>query len=287
MLRTQTISFLSLPLLAAAVLAVGLGGASCDFDDRTLHAEHLGSAGEGGDGGDDGDGGSALDSNSSISATSSSAGGSSAGGSTASSAAASTTGSGGAGTTTATATSTGQPPPPPSTNEDCPDLDRNSVDDCDETLVSNAGFEANAEDWDAQAPVEFAWQGAGSTGGESGSVGVVLSTASDKRTMAGVSQCVEVDAGVRYMVYAQTLIRMEESSAALSLLFHDTSDCSGAHIDKASSTMLSASEHWGVLHMAEMAPLGTQSMSLRLAAVKEPEVESVEVRFDNVLVRAE
>lgn len=269
MLRTPAISFLSVIFS----LGVALCGAGCDFDDRTLHPAPVGSAGEGGEGG------SSVDP-SGISATSSSAGGSSTGESAASSE--TTTGSGGG----TTGTGTGHAPAP-STNVDCPDLDRNSVNDCEETLVHNAGFEASAENWEGQAPVEFAWQAAGSPVEESGSVGVVLGSASDKRTMGGVSQCLEVDAGSRYLVYAQTLIRDEHSAAALSVLFHDTSDCSGAHIDDASSPMLSTSDRWGVLHMIEPTPAGTQSMTVRLAAVKEAAVESVEVRFDNILVRAE
>jgi len=252
----------------AALLVLVLPGCALD-DDRTLHpAEPGGDAGAGGD----------------ETLTSSGSGGASAANQTSASDTSGTSSDAGGASTSAT---TGTLPA-----SECPDLNQNEVLDCDETLVGNATFDADTEDWEAETRAAIRWQAvaAPSADPEHSSGALVVTHdgagAPDQLTMAGSFQCIPVQGNASYRFLAESFVpeASDGAGSAISALFYGSSDCSGSPLSVMNSAVQASADGWRVLHTGGVAPEFARSTRVRLVAIKAAADAAVEVRFDNVLV---
>ena len=294
----------------AAVVPLLLVG--CPVDDRFLLPEEVGAGASDGEGGaaangasggsgagpaDAGEGGRAAPSDGGEAGESASTGGTGgtggAGGSTAqtggssgvggSSAGASGVGGAGKGGTSGGGTSGGSGASAP-----CPDIDQNGTVDCDETVVSNADFDSDADEWNAEMLSGLAWNEIDARSvSNSGSVDVTNenSGGSEVATISAASQCVVVYAGTTYMFASEVFVPPGQPAGgfgALNMVFYDQPDCVGQILDSGFAPSTS-NNFWQTVTLVKKGPPGAISAAIRLGAVKALNMPPYVARFDNVL----
>ncbi|MES1206549.1 MAG: hypothetical protein ABUS79_11495 [Pseudomonadota bacterium] len=177
----------------------------------------------------------------------------------------------------------------------CPDLDKNGVPDCRETLVQNAGFDSAAIGWTAEPATTRAWTSLDGTGNSaSGAVSIVNSDTNPAdapygNVAAGAFQCIPVTVGACYQVDVQASISAAQNSVSAGFVLeeHVTSDCSQPVATSYISSQASGSEGWQTISgTTTQVPIGIASMAVRLVVVEPLAQGSGEALFDNVLVRA-
>ena len=181
----------------------------------------------------------------------------------------------------------------------CPDLDQNSVPDCQESLVQDPSFDSDGGDgsmaiaaWANEANATKAWQDTDADARtKSGSLAVknINVVSIDGLTMAGAKQCVKVTGGTTYELYAKTFVSSGQAGApagGFNINFFAAADCSGDVLTGKTSNLPDATDSWSVLHAEAQAFSNARSMLVRLVAVKEFKVDPVTVLFDDVLVKA-
>ncbi len=177
----------------------------------------------------------------------------------------------------------------------CPDLDRNGVPDCQETLVQNAGFDSAASGWTSERATTASWTSQDGNGRQSsGAIAVMNSDtnpadASYGTTTAGAFQCVPVSAGACYQVDVQTTIPTGQANVSSGFLLdeHTTADCSQSVATRFVSPQVSTTGSWQTIAgTTTQIPLGVASAAVRLVASKPVAQASAEALFDNVLIRA-
>ena len=286
------------PGLCSSALVALVALAGCPLDERTLDpiptTTDSGGSGSGGsagaDGSDTGSGGSSTASAGGASSTSAqsatSSGGSDAGG--ASSAGGSGPTAGGANSTDNGSTTMGEGG---GGNEaGCPDLDGNSVADCDETLVANGSFDANLNDWHEEDNALGSWvEEDGLEHDDSGSATITNRTFYEDRdgqVMRGLWQCIPAAAGARYQLLTQVRITGEvgQGWGGINVWFYDESDCTGANVT-ASTPLLGTTTGWSLTEAQVQASETAQSMLVRLVVNKPFSSPAITVDFDNVLIR--
>lgn len=172
----------------------------------------------------------------------------------------------------------------------CPDLDRNSRLDCEETLIENAGFDRSIKKWAAEVDADLSWDASDAHSlPESGSLLVKNVQMGEGTTlgMVAASLCVPVTPGERYSLYAETFIQAELPGgyAGATAWFFAQPDCSGPLIDASTSPLQGAVNAWKVIRLRPIAvPELATSMRLRLAVAKEMTAAPLSVQFDNVLL---
>jgi len=266
----------------------------CSLDERELHPipdnnspSSGGSAGESsteGSGGSTSSGGSASSNNtnsatstrgsSQTSNTSTDSGGIDAGGTA--STTSSTTGEGGAGG-----------------NPECPDLDQNQVADCEETLLENARFDANLNDWHEEVNALANWEDEDALGFDaSGSVSITNRTVDDERDgliMRGVWQCVPAQGAKKYQLLTQIRVSTDNESlgwGGINVWFSEQPDCTGTLVT-VSTPLLGTTTDWSQTETIADAPADAKSMLVRLVVNKHYKAAPVTIDFDNVLIRVD
>lgn len=175
---------------------------------------------------------------------------------------------------------------------DCPDLDRNEVPDCEETLVDNAAFEGDVDGWSKEENVQASWQDAdGRDYDGSGSMLIANLNFDQGRTdlvMRGVSQCVPAEPSTTYVFVAQARVDVQESQGwgGFSTLFYDEPNCEGTS-HPVTAVMVGTTHDWSRVETAATSPSNAQSMLVRLVVNKTFDTRRFEVHFDNVLVRSD
>ena len=173
--------------------------------------------------------------------------------------------------------------------DDCPDLDGDEKPDCDQTLVSNGSFDADASGWDVQPDVLANWaQNDADNRPSSGSMNVVNEHVfdSDQITMAGAYQCVPLEPG-RYTFVGQVLVGAGQTTdidggAGVNLLLHGLPGCAGTPLSNL-TRLASPSNQWQVVSLEEDIPFEVKSVAVRLVVTKPYRAERFEAHFDNVL----
>ncbi|MGC4090116.1 MAG: hypothetical protein QM756_19980 [Polyangiaceae bacterium] len=178
----------------------------------------------------------------------------------------------------------------------CADLDANKTPDCNETLVKDATFESpfnpSQSNWKVDAGAVAAWDALDAgAGAPSGSLLLTnqSSTGTDL-TQVGAAQCISVSAGKPYSAFAQSYAQASAGGvfARLSLTYFSNSGCTGAASSLVVAPLEGTTNGWRVLSLSRVAaPSGATSALVRLEVLKLPTSPSVNVRFDNVLVRAD
>jgi hypothetical protein len=175
----------------------------------------------------------------------------------------------------------------------CPDLDHNSKSDCQETLVSNPGFDRAMAPWSAEYATTAVWRGTndGVATEGSGSVDVANTTVADLdgTTMGGARQCIPATAGTIYALYAQLQIPSGQGAGwgGVNIQYFASTDCSGNAAGVFSSTLIGEPGAWKQLQGSTQAAAGAHSMAVRLVVVKTFRNPVLHVFFDNVLLKAQ
>lgn len=284
----------SLAVRAGTVLAslASLLLAGCPLDERTLEPLppiqwiDSGSSGQGGDGeggspnifqgGTSGDrGGSGGSGTTGGSSGGAGSGGFSTGGSAG-------TGKGGtAGASLGDAGSSGAVAP------GCKDLDSDGVPDCDETLVKNASFDANAASWVADEGVEQGWaQDDADEHASSGSLTLTNTTSEDVNgyTLGGTAQCIPVEETNSYHFVAQMYVSdgQGEGNGGVNLWFFNLPNCEGS-IVSATTKLEGVTGQWQLVYANPPTPMDAHSVAVRLVVAKPYRNPKFAVSFDNVL----
>jgi hypothetical protein len=174
--------------------------------------------------------------------------------------------------------------------DDCADLDRDGVPDCQQSLAQNSTFQADTTAWLADENVTMTWSALDANGhADSGSLKIENAQAASVPglTIGGASQCLAATNSTYYL-FAQAAIASAEQiggAAAVNLSFFASADCSGAMLDERASNTAGMTDAWQLLQLQADAPLGARSVSVRLLALKEFDAAPFDVMFDNVLVK--
>jgi len=176
----------------------------------------------------------------------------------------------------------------------CPDLDRNSIPDCRESLVANPDFASNTMGWTTELGVTQVASGTVPGGPASGALGIVNANQSSASgsSMAGSMQCLTARAEVAYALFAEVLIPLDQDPSTLAgvaMQSYPTTDCSGSANAVVSPSLISASgasANWQLVQVMLPTPAGSGSLSVRLVVVKPFSKGTAQAFFDNVLVKA-
>jgi hypothetical protein len=174
---------------------------------------------------------------------------------------------------------------------DCPDLDKNGVQDSDETELANFGFDEDERDWQIDSAVTLQWDerdACGDSGSGSLSLRNDTESGSSANSFVGVTQCLDTAPGEEFVVAAQVWIPKNQGtgSAGINLQFFDTADCNGLPIEQRNG-LSAVEEQWTSVHVLIAAPSETLSVKVRVGAVKAFNAEPFEAYVDNVLLRTE
>jgi len=194
-------------------------------------------------------------------------------------------GAGGSGGASGSGGSAGKPDEGP-----CGDIDQDGVQDCQETIAKNPGFDADVKSWDVDFNLTQAWKNEdarGTTG--SGSMSVVFTTAvGDSSWAAGAaSQCLPAWGEKQFELGARAFIPAGQGAgtAQLSLALFGSDDCAGNFLGTTTPALSIQTGAWQVLHSSVKLPAGTRSVLVRLTATKPGTQATLEVHFDDVLFR--
>lgn len=173
----------------------------------------------------------------------------------------------------------------------CPDLDKNGVQDSDETALANFGFDEDERDWQIDSSVTLQWDerdACGDVGSGSLSLRNETESGSPANSFVGVTQCLDTAAGQQFVASAQVWIPGNQGtgSAGLALHFFDSEDCNGLPIEQRNG-LSAVVKQWAAVHVRIAAPSDSRSAKVRVGAVKAFNAEPFEAFVDNVLVRTE
>lgn len=171
----------------------------------------------------------------------------------------------------------------------CPDLDLNSVADCDETLALNASFDEDETGWDPEPDATIHWRSLNaSSETDSGSLGVANTFIAESQVngFSGAFQCLSAVPGASYHVRANVWIASEQVFAGAGFIVdaYDGQDCDGS-IVATQNSMTIATDSWGLVAQTIAVPSSGHSLKLRFGVLKPYEADPATVLVDNVLVR--
>jgi len=175
----------------------------------------------------------------------------------------------------------------------CPDLDNNRVLDCTESLLINPDFATGVTPWKPEAAMVQGFDprdGNGQTGSGSIAVTNAATTGTGDVVSGGSQQCVATGGALGFSFYSQSYLDTPQAAAGSSMgasfQFFSASDCTGApsggfNIAFSDGTVTG----WRLLQGALTAPMGTQSLAVRLVVIKPVSAASTRALFDNILLR--
>jgi hypothetical protein len=179
-------------------------------------------------------------------------------------------------------------------------FDGEPLDDECETLVENPGFESDARGWQPEHDkVATTWDERDPTNNDASGSLKVINTLRGKDTgitADGAGQCLQVDPGTLVQFAADFFIPEGQGlgldgeqfvgHAALTVLFYERADCVSPSVGSIATPLDDTVGSWQHLEQQTLVPADVGSMSLRLAAVKNHRQYTLEVLFDNVLLKA-
>jgi len=175
----------------------------------------------------------------------------------------------------------------------CPDLDANTVLDCDETILKNAGYQGDdlTKSWSSDTNVELTWNSKdGQDHDESGALAVTNQSVGtmDGNTMAGGYQCVAVSGGTVYRFAVQISVPdyAGDTKGGMQLLFFDNQACGGELLDHPTTNFVKG-EAWKLADLLYLTPPTARSAQIRLVVTKPFRQTPLPVLFDNVLVHTD
>lgn len=175
-------------------------------------------------------------------------------------------------------------------NFPCGNLNRNAVDDCSETLVTNSRFDAAATGWQTEGALAETWNASNARGGSaSGSLSLVNSNVvagATGNTALSAHQCIVAWGNEQFELGARVRISASQGggSAGLNLSFYANDGCDGTWLGGEDVALTSEAERWVVVRNKLTIPAGTRSARVRLMVAKPFEQLSLQAFFDDVLV---
>lgn len=163
------------------------------------------------------------------------------------------------------------------------------VEGCDKTLTKNSTFGTDASSWVAEPEVAEAWGTPDTTGSPgSGSLSVKDSAFIDVSGTgtAGSTQCIVVLPDTTYVFAANAFLPdgQEAGNGAVAAWTYDSPACAGKVDWVGNSTYVGTPGQWATAVGSIHTTPTTQSMLVRLIAVKPFKAHSLEVLFDDVRV---
>lgn len=173
----------------------------------------------------------------------------------------------------------------------CGDIDRNGVQDCEETLVGNAAFDQSDAGWLAEPGLTQAWTAEDARGrAGSGSLTITNTKAGDSGdtwSSSGTGQCLTARSGQVYELGARARVPagQAEGYARFNLVIYGNDGCQGTVLASVTPALLAETGAWRVINGKVKLPPATRSIYVRLTSEKPVRHASFEVHFDDVLVR--
>jgi len=174
----------------------------------------------------------------------------------------------------------------------CADLDTDGVADCSVTLVKNATFHTDTNEWSGVAGSSLAWDARNALDDDPS--GCALLTAQGATDVDGTalfraSQCVLVAGDQLLIAYANAWVEAsavdESAQAELQVSYFEADDCSGVATGSFVTPPSAAQGAWVTIQAGGVAGAGTRSASVELIGVKPNRAESLKACFDNVMVK--
>lgn len=172
----------------------------------------------------------------------------------------------------------------------CGDLDGDTVQDCNQTLVENARFDSAVEPWRAESGTQQSWDSKNArpvAGSGALKVSNTFVAQDNGQTLGGSGQCLPAHPNKDYLLAARTLIPKDQGqgSAGLSIWFYAADDCADYLLPGAVLELVSATDQWQLVSKGAKAPPATRSIYVRLVTSKPFAQPSLEAFFDDVLLR--
>lgn len=168
-----------------------------------------------------------------------------------------------------------------------------------ESLAKNAGFKSDVSDWDPDGGVYGLWrQDDAGESKTSGSIDVLntLSGTDEGVAPGSARQCLPATPGYDYDLASDVFIEEGqgdgvapgapyEGSAVLGAFFFDDEECRGTSVGFLNADPVATTGEWKHVSTSGTAPELTQSISVRLNALKPIRETTFKATFDNVFVR--
>jgi hypothetical protein len=177
-------------------------------------------------------------------------------------------------------------------NFPCGNLNRNAVDDCQETLVGNSRFDTSASSWanEGASVLTETWKQEDARG-NAGSGSLLLANTNVIANGTGTTgvaayQCITAWTGDSFEVGARVRVAsgQGEGEAGVNLMFFGGDACAGQLLGGENVAFTSKTDQWSVVKNTSQIPAGTRSMRVRLMVSKPFSQASFEAQFDDVLV---
>ncbi|HYQ17317.1 MAG TPA: hypothetical protein VEQ58_16205 [Polyangiaceae bacterium] len=173
----------------------------------------------------------------------------------------------------------------------CVDLDQDGVPDCSQSVVQNSSFKLDSASWAALFGATLSWSDANAYDDLPSGVAKVAAFGAieqDGLASAAAVQCVPISSGTKLAIFASLYIPsgQGEGLGGITLFLYDKADCMGSIKDSFDNSIVST-DSWTTLSGSHVVADGVSSMQVRLTVTKPYRSASFEVRFDNVLVKAQ
>jgi hypothetical protein len=108
-------------------------------------------------------------------------------------------------------------------------------------------------------------------------------------TMTGSRQCVPVTGGTTYRLTLQLFIPTGQGvgSGGVNIIYYPSIDCSGAMVGADAWSLVGDTNAWKLVQGTTSTPTGTQSMAVRLVAMKTFRAAAFQILFDDLLLKAQ
>jgi hypothetical protein len=177
----------------------------------------------------------------------------------------------------------------------CPDLDGDTVADCNQTLAMNPGFDTAVTSWNPEDTnaIRLTWVNTGDLNGRASSGGMTVRNAATSDgapgwNLLGATQCVPISATGSYDFAVQVSIapgQLGDGGAVAAFTYYQSADCSGAPFGATISNAVTATGSCQILSASPVIPAAVQSVALRLTVAKPISQRWFDVGFDNVLFK--
>jgi hypothetical protein len=172
----------------------------------------------------------------------------------------------------------------------CGDLDHDSVQDCTETLVKNSRFMTDGSSWTAEPTLSQRWDNRNARPDQTSGALAVKNTnvaQGEGNMLSGSTQCITAEGDRSYVLAARAFIPSGQGagSAGIGVWFYADEGCKDFFISSATSELVSQADAWLLAQSVVVAPSATRAILVRLVSSKPFAQPSLEVLFDDVLVR--
>jgi len=176
---------------------------------------------------------------------------------------------------------------------DCVDLDQNTIPDCSETVVANAGFDRDTKGWSPEANGAISWDSLDARGSTLSGTLLVENRSTGMAqdgglVYSGATQCVPIEPNHAYDLYAQMYSRGPVITGYASVIgrVFASADCSGSPLRVETSPIQGTINLWITLQATIPAMTGAQSLMVELSVGRlSSKPGPVSLTFDNVLLR--